>query len=210
MHGRSLQVPAQVHRIQFEEDQAGYFAGLVAAAVSKTGKIGSSAASTTTRRSSATCRATRSAPRPTTQHQRPDGLLLHRRHHQGLRRSDLGQDLQRPVHRHAEGRRRLPGGRRHRQRCSRFGCAKKIIGIGVDVDQYLSYPSADACIVTSARSTSPARSSRRSPRSPAAPPRAASPSSMRPMTALATRRSTTPPSRSQPTCRASSTLPSPG
>jgi basic membrane protein A len=29
-------------------------------------------------------------------------------------------------------------------------CAAKIAGIGVDVDQYLSYPAADACIVTSA------------------------------------------------------------
>jgi basic membrane protein A and related proteins len=29
-------------------------------------------------------------------------------------------------------------------------CAAKISGIGVDVDQYLSYPAADACIVTSA------------------------------------------------------------
>lgn len=29
-------------------------------------------------------------------------------------------------------------------------CAAKIKGIGVDVDQYLSYPAADACIVTSA------------------------------------------------------------
>jgi basic membrane protein A len=29
-------------------------------------------------------------------------------------------------------------------------CAKKIYGIGVDVDQFLSYPNADACIITSA------------------------------------------------------------
>ncbi len=29
-------------------------------------------------------------------------------------------------------------------------CAANIIGIGVDVDEYLSYPSADKCIVTSA------------------------------------------------------------
>jgi basic membrane protein A len=29
-------------------------------------------------------------------------------------------------------------------------CAANILGIGVDVDEYLSYPSADACIVTSA------------------------------------------------------------
>jgi basic membrane protein A and related proteins len=137
--------------IQFQEDQAGYLAGIVAAAVSKTGKIGQIGG-------------INNNPAVVRYMQ---GFVLGAQSYKPtitvdsafFSTGDLGKAYGDPVF--------------GKQFSTQFiadkgvdvlfqvagstgngaldaACAKGIMAIGVDVDEYLSYPSADSCIVTSA------------------------------------------------------------
>jgi basic membrane protein A len=137
--------------IQFEEDQAGYLAGIVAAAVSKTGVIGQIGG-------------INNNPAVVRYMQ---GFELGAKSYKSsitvdsgfFSTGDLGKAYGDPVF----------GKTFSTQFISQKGvdvlfqvagatgngaldaaCAANIIGIGVDVDEFLSYPSADKCIVTSA------------------------------------------------------------
>jgi len=137
--------------IQFEEDQAGYFAGLVAAAVSKTGKIGQLGG---INNNPAVVRYLQGyqigakAYNPNINVQTAffstgDITKAYGDPTWGKTFSDQFIDTQK-----VDVVFQVAGATGNGALDS--ACAKKIIGIGVDVDQYLSYPSADACIVTSA------------------------------------------------------------
>ena len=90
-------------------------------------------------------------------------------------------------------------------------CAAKINAIGVDVDQYQSYAASQACILTSAEKHLSVSVVDVDPADRAtAPPRAARSSTTRPMTASACRRSTMRRASCRPTSRPPSTRPSPG
>jgi basic membrane protein A len=137
--------------IQFQEDQAGYLAGIVAASVSKTGKIGQLGG---INNNPAVVRYLQGYQLGAASYNPSIKVIT-----DFFSTGDLGKAYGDPVfgktfsdqfisQQGVDVLFQVAGGTGNGALDA--ACAANIIGIGVDVDEYLSYPSADKCIVTSA------------------------------------------------------------
>ena len=137
--------------VTFEEDQAGYLAGIVAASVSKTGKIGQLGG---INNNPAVVRYLQGFQLGALSYNPKINVQT-----AFFSTGDLGKAYGDPVYGKTFSTQfiqqqgvdvvfQVAGGTGNGTLDA--ACAANIVGIGVDVDEYLSYPSADKCIVTSA------------------------------------------------------------
>ena len=137
--------------IQFQEDQAGYLAGIVAASVSKTGKVGQLGG---INNNPAVVRYLQGFQLGVASYKASTKVVT-----QFFSTGDLNKAYGDPVFGKTFSTQfikqqgvdvlfQVAGGTGNGALDA--ACAANKIGIGVDVDEYLSYPTADKCIVTSA------------------------------------------------------------